>query len=185
MTDQKRTGEPHVLRGVVAGICGGLAAAWVMNQFLAGPGKKLKHAVQSDEQNWHDDIEEVEAAAKGPREDATMIAANKIVSAVTGGRQLSWEEKEKAGPVVHYAFGALMGGLYGGLAEYSPMVTAGRGTTFGGVLFGTADLLAVPALKLAPPEANTISRALVSPFAAHVVYGATTEIVRCAVRSIL
>jgi uncharacterized membrane protein YagU involved in acid resistance len=152
---------------------------------MSGPGKKLKHAVQSDEQNWQDDLEEVEAVSKGPREDATMKAADAIVTVVTGGRHLSWEEKEKAGPLVHYAFGTLMGGLYGGLAEYSPSVTAGFGTTFGGVLFGGADLLAVPALKLSSPEANAIGRALVSPFAAHVIYGATTELVRRASRSIL
>ena len=185
MGERKRTREPQIVRGVLAGIAGGLAAAWVMNQFMAGPGKKLKQVVQSEEQNWHDDIEEVEAAAKGLKEDATMKAADAIVTVVTGGRHLSREEKEKAGPAVHYAFGALMGGLYGGLAEYSPTVTAGAGTTFGGVLFGGADLLAVPALKLSPPEANTISRALVSPFAAHIVYGATTEVVCRAVRSLL
>jgi putative membrane protein len=156
-----------------------------MNEFMAGPGKKLKQAVQSDDENWKDQIEELESASKPPKEDATMKAADAIVKAVTGGRHLSWEQKEKAGPVVHYAFGALMGGLYGGLAEVAPVVTAGVGTTFGGALFGGADLLAVPAFKLSPPEANTISPALVSPFAAHIVYGVTTEIVRRIVRAIL
>ena len=156
-----------------------------MNQFMAGPAKKLKHAVQSDDQNLQDDIAEVEAASQPPKEDATMKAADAIVHVVTGGRHLSWEQKEKAGPVVHYAFGALMGGLYGGLAEYSPKVTAGLGTTFGGALFGCADLVAVPALHLSPPEDNKITRALISPFAAHLVYGMTTEIVRRTVRTIL
>jgi hypothetical protein len=80
---RKRTREPQIVRGVLAGIAGGLAAAWVMNQFMAGPGKKLKQVVQSEEQNWHDDIEEVEAAAKGLKEDATMKAADAIVTVVT------------------------------------------------------------------------------------------------------
>jgi putative membrane protein len=134
LTDQQRTTDPHVIRGILAGAAGGLAASWVMNQFMAGPGKKLKHAVQTEEQNWQEVIEEFEADPNAPKEDATMKAADAIVNVVTGGRHLSQEQKEKAGPVVHYTFGALMGGVYGGLAEYSPAVTSGIGTTFGGAL---------------------------------------------------
>src|SRR5580698_2143570 len=114
--------DAHVVRGVLAGIAGGLAASWVMNRFMAGPGKKLKYAVQSDEQNWQEEIAEFEADPTVPKEDATMKAADAIVNVITGGRHLSHEQKEKAGPVVHYAFGALMGGVYGGLAEYAPAV---------------------------------------------------------------
>ena len=76
-----------------------------------------------------------------------MKAADAIVHTVAG-EHLSRAEKERGGPVVHYAFGALTGGLYGGLAEYSGAVTSGFGTSFSGILFSTADLLAVPALKL-------------------------------------
>ncbi len=78
-----------------------------------------------------------------------------------------------------------MGSLYGGLAEYTPAVTAGYGTTFGGALFAGADLLAVPAFHLSSPEENKLSPALASPFAAHLIYGATTEIVRRIVRAAL
>ena len=86
---------------------------------------------------------------------------------------------------MHYAFGALTGGLYGGLAESSSTVTSGFGTSFGGVLFSGADLLAVPALHLAPSPASQPASALASPFAAHVVYGTTTELVRRILRSLL
>lgn len=169
---------------MIAGMVGGLVGAWVMNEFMTGPGKKLKAAVQSDEQNWQDEIEELEAQDH-PKEDATMKAADAITKTATGGRHLSWEEKQKAGPVVHYAFGALMGGVYGSVAEYTPTVTSGFGTTFGGVLFCGADMMAVPALKLSPPESVKISPALVPPFAAHIIYGATTELVRRIVRAVL
>ena len=94
-------------------------------------------------------------------------------------------EKEKGGPIVHYAFGALTGGLYGGLAEYSSKVTSGFGTSFGGVLFSTADFLAVPALNLAPSPSDQPASALATPFAAHIIYGATTEFVRRIVRRML
>jgi putative membrane protein len=170
--------ERSVLRGIVAGMAGGLAAAWVMNVFMAGPGQALQQAVQSDEEN-----REQQAQSGEPKEDATMKAADAIAHTVTG-EHLSWAEKEEGGPIVHYAFGALTGGLYGGLAEYSSAVTSGFGTSFGGVLFSTADLLAVPAFNLGPPAADQPASALASPFAAHIVYGVTTELVRRIVRAL-
>lgn len=176
--------EESIGRGIVAGIAGGLVAAWVMNQFMAGPGQKLVHAVQSDEENFMQDIAACVPESE-PKEDATMKTADAIVHAATGGRHLSWEQKQKAGPVVHYAFGALMGGLYGGAAECAPAVTAAYGTTFGSLLFSAADLIAVPAFHLSPPEENKLSPKLLSPFAAHLVYGATTEVVRRLVRNVL
>jgi putative membrane protein len=159
--------QKSVVRGILAGMAGGLVAAWVMNQFMAGPGQKLQQAHGSE-----------------PSGDATMKAAEAIVHTTTGDH-LSRAEKEKGGPIVHYAFGALTGGLYGGLAEYSSRVTSGFGTSFGGVLFSTADLLAVPALNLAPPPSDQPTSALATPFAAHIVYGATTEFVRRILRSLL
>jgi len=171
--------QKSVLKGVIAGMVGGLAAAWVMNEFMAGPGQTLQQAVQSDEENWRQ-----QAHSPAPKEDATMKAADAIVHTSTG-EHLSRAEKEKAGPVVHYAFGALTGGLYGGLAEYSGMVRSGFGTGFGGALFSTADLLAVPALKLGAWPGDQPASAQASPFAAHVVYGVTTELVRRMVRMLL
>jgi putative membrane protein len=168
-----------VVRGVLAGMAGGLAAAWVMNQFMAGPGQKLQQAVQTGEEN-----QEQQAHSSEPKEDATMKTAEAIVHTTTGSH-LSRAEKEKGGPIVHYAFGALTGGLYGGLAEYSNTVTSGFGTSFGGVLFSTADLLAVPALNLGPSPTDQPASALASPFAAHIVYGATTEFVRRTLRRVL
>jgi putative membrane protein len=177
--------ENHPLRGILAGVAGGLVAAWVMNEFLAGPGKKLQRTVQTEEQNWLDDIQQYQAESGEPKEDAAVKVADKIVNVVTGGQHLSWEKKQKAGPIVHYAFGAVMGGVYGGLAECAPAVTAGLGTSFGGILFGTADLLAVPALGLSQHATKSEAARLASPFAAHLVYGATTEIVRRFIRAIL
>ena len=168
----------------VAGVVGGLAASWMMNQFAAGAGKSLTHAVQSDEQNAEQEKLAAEQAGK-PQEDATMKAADLIVSTVTGGQHLTWEEKEKDGPIVHYAFGALMGGLYGGLAEVSGVVTTGLGSGFGSVLFAGADLVGVPALHLSGSAAGAPVNTLITPYAAHIVYGVTTDVVRRLVRTIL
>ena len=170
--------QKHVLRGVLAGVAGGLVASWVMNEFSTTAGQKLSEAVETPEEQ-----QIVKSQSDG--EDATMKTADAIHSVFTGGQHLSHEERAKAGPVVHYAFGALMGGLYGGLAEYSSLVSSGLGTTFGSVLFAGADLFAVPALHLAPSPAEQPNAALASPYAAHLVYGLTTDVVRRLVRAIL
>jgi putative membrane protein len=172
--------KKHLVRGVLAGMAGGLVASWVMNEFMAGPGQKLQQAIQSDDQNERQAIQGDE-----PAEDATMKAADAIVNVATGGDHLSWEGKQRGGPVVHYAFGTLMGGIYGGLAEYCPPVRASFGTAFGSALFTGADLIAVPLLNLGPVPTEQPRSALASPFAAHVVYGITTELVRRLVRAIL
>ena len=175
---QQMKKDTSLLRGILAGMAGGLAAAWVMNVFMAGPGQQLQQAVQSDEEN-----QQQQEHSDQPKEDATMKAADAIAHTVTG-EHLSRAEKEKGGPIVHYAFGALAGGVYGGLAEYSSAVTSGFGTSFGGILFSGADLLAVPAFKLGPSPADAPPSALASPFAAHIVYGVTTELVRRIVRAL-
>jgi putative membrane protein len=178
--------EKHLLRGILAGAAGGLVAAWVMNKFIAGPGQKLQESLQSDEetQQQHQQQEQQEQSGE-PKVDATMKAADAIVNVATGGEHLSMEGKQQGGPIVHYAFGAIMGGVYGGLAEYSSLARSGFGTSFGGVLFTGADLLAVPAFNLSPPLNKQPASALATPFAAHIVYGVTTELVRRIVRAIL
>jgi uncharacterized membrane protein YagU involved in acid resistance len=169
--------DKHPFRGVVAGVAGGLFASWVMNEFMAGPGKQITRSVQTREQNR-------EQAEHKNDPDATMKAADKLTEAATGGRHLTREQQETAGPVVHYAFGALMGGLYGGLAEYSGTVRSGFGTAFGATLFAGADLLAVSAFHLSAPLSETPAETLVTPFAAHLVYGASTDLVRRLVRKL-
>jgi putative membrane protein len=171
--------QQSAVRGILAGMAGGLAAAWMMNQLVTGPGQKLQQAVQSDE-----DKREQQAHSSEPKEDATMKAAEALVHAATGDHR-SRDEKEKGDPIVLYAFGALTGGLYGGLAEYSTTVTSGFGTSFGGVLFRSADLLAVPALNFGPAPSDQPASAEATPFAAHLVYGVTTELVRRIVRMML
>lgn len=163
----------RLLSGIVAGVAGGLFASWVMNVFMAGANG---HRGEDQNQGAH---------GQEPKEDATMKTADAIVSTVTGGRHLSFEQRQKGGPIVHYAFGAIMGGVYGALAEASPAATAGFGTAFAGALFAGADLVAVPALHLSGSAAEAPASTLVTPFSAHLVYGVATEGVRRLVRAVL
>lgn len=168
----------HLVRGVLAGVAGGLAASWVMNEFSIHLGEKISEAVETPEQ-----LQQIKAQSDG--EDATMKVADRVVETVTRGRHLTHEQREIGGPIVHYSFGALMGGIYGAMAEYSEWPRAGFGTTFGGVLFATADLVGVPAAKLGPWATEHPVGALLTPLTAHLVYGATTEMVRGLVRKLL
>ncbi|HEX3941202.1 MAG TPA: hypothetical protein VHX11_06955 [Acidobacteriaceae bacterium] len=173
------TKQRSLPRGVIAGVAGGLVAAWAMNEFMAGPGQALQQAVSGG--GSESQTSSAKPSNAEPQDDATMKTADAIVSIATGGRHLTRAQKEKGGPIVHYAFGAIMGGLYGGLAEYFSGVTSGFGTTFGSALFGGADMLAVPVLNLSG-SGETSASSLASPFAAHLVYGVVTESVRRGVR---
>ena len=172
--------EKHLVRGVLAGVAGGLVASWVMNEFMAGPGAELTKAVSTP-------AESAAAAKQNAEEqqDATMKAADAITETFTGGQHLTWEQQKAGGPIVHYAFGALMGGLYGGVAEISDVFTKGFGTGFGSALFVGGDLFGVPAFHLGAKANEVPAHTLATPYAAHLVYGATTELVRRLTRLIL
>ncbi len=168
-----------VWKGAVAGAIGGLAASWAMNEFQAAwsaIGRRIQENGNSGQQQSEQGTES---------EDATMKTARAIGEQVLD-RQLTREEKKKASPFVHYAFGTSIGGAYGAAAEKVPKVKAGFGLPFGTAVFVGADELAVPALGLAsqsPWEINVQDH--IYSLASHLVYGATTELVRRGVRAYL
>jgi putative membrane protein len=165
-------------KGILAGMAGGLVASWTMNQFQAGV-KKISEASQQGQAS-----EQGQNSGQQESEDATMKVAETI-SETVADKKLTKEQKKKAGPVVHYAFGTLMGAAYGTASELDSRVRYGAGVPFGTALWIGADELAVPALGLAgsPKEIPVSSHA--QYLAAHVVYGLTTEMVRRAVRAAL
>ncbi len=193
MRDKRGKGEGRevdVWKGLAAGLAGGLVASWVMNQFQAmwsrqTEGIEKPHGAQSlKPSGGHEAVDEIRRAPQAntkEQEDAT----EKIASAVSENAfdyQLTKDEKETAGAVVHYAYGTLMGAFYGVAAEFVPQVGAGLGLPFGAVFWVAADEIAVPLLGLAeePDEypLSTHAYALCS----HLVYGLTAEAVRRTLR---
>jgi putative membrane protein len=156
-------------RGLLAGLVGGLVASWTMNQFQTLWSKASERWQEKSKQQQ-------EEQSQAESEDATMRAADKLIRNLLD-HPLSKDQKKTVGPVVHYAFGSVMGAVYGVAAELFPEIaTRGFGTGFGTALFAVADEIAVPALGLSgkPTEA---------PLSSHVYgpvshYGATTEGVR-------
>jgi uncharacterized membrane protein YagU involved in acid resistance len=114
-------------------------------------------------------------------EDATMKTADRMSQALQG-RHLTGEEKKKAGPVVHYAFGALMGAVYGASVEVNPAANALAGIPFGAILFAAADEVVLPVLGLSDKPAAYPLSTHVYGLMSHAVYGVTTETVRRIVR---
>jgi hypothetical protein len=110
-------------------------------------------------------------------EDATMKAANRISRALLQ-QELTRQEKEKLGPIVHYIFGTAMGGFYGMLVELRSNMTAGFGSAFAMGLFLIADEIAVPAMGLSRPASEAPLSSHLYGLASHLVYGITTEGVR-------
>jgi putative membrane protein len=183
-----RRRRPNVLRGLATGVTAGIAATLIMDQFqkISTAGQKaiekqmrLAHhesaeAIERDQQQEHETAQQ---------EDSTEIVARKI--AAVAGKQLPPEEKKKAGRAVHYAFGTLMGAVYGVTAELVPEVTTGGGTAYGTLLFLGAHEVAVPAFQLAPSPADTPARDHLQHWAAHVVYGGSLELVRSLIRRLM
>ena len=159
-----------VWKGMVAGAAGGLVGAWTMNQAQAAISKLQKPERSSAPSD------------SGESEDATMKAADKIVSMPTG-RHLTHEQKKKTGPIVHYAFGAVMGAAYGAVTEPLWRIGPTAGLIFGSALFVGADEIGVPLAGLSGPPTETPISSHLQALAAHLVYGVTADLVRRGVRA--
>jgi putative membrane protein len=165
--------RPDPIKGALAGLVGGLGGAWAMNQFQASLRKAMENCSGSSGKPMPQDSD-----------DATTRTAQWLLKCTTGF-ELTPEQKQKAGPLVHYLFGGAMGAVYGALLERKGKQGLREGALLGGVLFLGADELMVPALKLSKSPAEYPLSVHASALAAHLVYGLTTEEVRRKVRRAL
>ncbi len=108
-----------------------------------------------------------------------------VLAEKVGGHSLSQTHKVAASESIHWAFGALAGAAYGGLAEYFPAATQKEGASFGLALASLTHGNALPALGLSASPDQQTTREHTSEIATHVVYGVVTEVVRSAVRRFL
>jgi uncharacterized membrane protein YagU involved in acid resistance len=105
------------------------------------------------------------------QETATQTVARRTVEGLL--RRGPVEHKERAGRIVHYAFGAAWGGLYGLLATRSRRLEEPLGALgFGLAVWMASDNLILPVFRLAAwPHAYPV-KSHAYAIAAHVVYGA-------------
>jgi uncharacterized membrane protein YagU involved in acid resistance len=177
----------NIWKGIVAGLAGGVVASWTMNQFQAAwthlaensekpHGAQSMQPAQGSSGDQSQDMQE--------QDDATVKAAEAISEGVFG-HELEESEKKPAGAAVHYALGISTGALYGAVAEVAPQVTSVVGLPFGAAFWLIGDEVSVPLLGLSkgPTEYPLSTHAYA--LASHLVYGATAELSRRAVRQIL
>ena len=154
MSEQENSVIARVARGVVAGLIAGAVASFAMDRFQAAVSPLLPSSGEDEE-------------------PATQKAADALARGATG-HDVAAPDKPLAGQAIHYALGI----AYGVAAEFRPAIAAGYGTAFG---IGTATLLdegAVPAVGLGSPPWQADLPTTLYSYASHLVFGATTEIVR-------
>ena len=170
--DDTGYGEIDIMKGLLAGVAGGILASFLMEQFQAA-WSAASEAIQPSKRRG------------GRKPDpATVKAANAISEKVTG-RKVPPDYKSLAGEAVHYGMGASSAAIYGVLAEVVPIVTAGDGVGFGTGVWLLADEVAVPAAGLSKSPKEIPLTTHVYALASHLVYGWITETVRRAVRRAL
>lgn len=172
----------RMTRGALAGMIGGAVASWAMNEYLAVQPKTAPPDPASRPQGRQSRKSSKQTDTSG--DDATVKVAQAISTRILK-HDLTPGEKKIAGPAVHYAYGTIVGALYGAVAEVWPLADAGFGILYGIVLWVIGDEAAVPALRLGPPPTQVPVPKHAEYLAAHLVYGIALDLTRRAARLIV
>jgi hypothetical protein len=167
-------------KGLLAGLGAGFAATAAMTLFQLS-WSRIQHKLQQTAAHKPENSSENQGSGE---ESSTVKLANAVSQAVVH-RPLTYDEKEPASYVVHFAFGTLMGGLYGISSEYLPVAKLGHGLFHGLALWAGADALTIPALGLSRPVNERSPVELTYEILAHAVYGVSSESARKVIRDLL
>jgi putative membrane protein len=190
--DKNGTSTHDLLKGLAAGVAGGIAGGWVMNQFQSSwgklvEGKEKPHGAQSlqDGSPRHGIARELEERGSDNEEDNAAARTGTAVAEFVFDTKLTSREKHITGAVAHYAMGAASGAIYGVAAELSPATTLAAGLPFGAAVWLIADEGIVPAAGLSKGPTEYPLSIHAYALASHLVFGASTEVVRRAIRRCL
>jgi len=160
-------------KGLLAGLAAGAVATVAMTLFQLGWSKAKAQIEQKQEKD----------SGEQPQGESSTVEVAEHFSEVVRNRFLRADEKEPASYIVHFAFGTLMGGVYGISSEYLPIAKLGFGLFHGLALWGAADASILPALNLSKPVNQRSAGEISYEVLAHAVYGASSEAVRRLIRS--
>jgi putative membrane protein len=170
---RSRTSNGHeLLKAALAGATAAIVGTVMMNYAqrwwtLAMDGRAPASAAdEHDARDWQE---------RSEHQNANEVAAQALATA-TVHRRLTTRELALAARVIHFGFGAAVGALHGIYAQHNPKYRTG--IALGTALWLTADEIAMPVMGL---SRSTLQRPLemhLQSFAAHLVYGVTTEQVR-------
>ena len=167
------------VKGFVAGALGGLAGAWAMNQLMA---------MRAQRPGPHPDVQPEptsKAQEQSNLDEAATVKTAQAVSRRLFDHDLTDQEKRVAEPIVHYGYGAILGGVYGAVTEVAPALSAGLGMPFGAAAWLLGDEVAVPALGLSKGPTEYGPRSHADALASHFCYGLTTDLLRRVFRNVL
>lgn len=180
-----RREKGNVLKGLAAGVVGGLVASFVMNKFQAAWSAVSESMANSDGENDKGKSDEGKKSGQREEPEPTTVKAAEAISKDVFDHDLTKSEKKYAGPAVHYATGAGSAAIYGAAAELFPKITRGAGLPFGVAVWLIVDEGAVPALGLSKSPLEYPASTHVFALASHLVFGLSTEMVRRAARRAL
>jgi putative membrane protein len=180
MNDAAKQREGNVLKGLVAGLIGGLIASWTMNRFQDVWVKLADHQDDSDQSSKPEPQQ-----SNNEEQDDTTVRTASAISEGLFRHKLTESEKKIAGSAVHYSLGTGVGGLYGAVAEVAPEITAGAGLPFGAAFWLVVDEGAVPLLGLSKGPTKYPLSTHAYALTSHFVYGLTAELVRRSVRKVI
>lgn len=172
--------EGNILKGLVAGLIGGLIASWTMNRFQDMWVKLADHQDGSDQSSKPEPQQ-----SNNEEQDDTTVRTASAISEGLFQHKLTESEKKIAGTAVHYSLGTGVGGLYGAVAEVAPEITAGAGLPFGAAFWLVVDEGAVPLLGLSKGPTKYPLSTHAYALTSHFVYGLTAELVRRSVRKVI
>jgi Protein of unknown function (DUF1440) len=184
--------EPCTLSGFAAGCAGGLIATLVMHMAET----LTVHVADNIETRQAQTPEGAKTVAAnqgfgaGPQENAAegTIATKRTVTALSRnlfGHEITSDERAVVAGIIPLAFGTLVGGLYGVLAERFDVVALGKGTAYGAAVWLGAEELALPGLKFTKPVTEKSWSSHATGLAGHLIYGFTLNAARRAIRPFL
>jgi hypothetical protein len=183
---KRKRREIKLIGGLAAGVIGGIVATWALDRYQEGSLQAAGHAENAEgaapilSRRQQDQLHE-DQIQEQPRAHAK--AAERSAKS-TFGKRLSRTRRHKAAPIVHYAIGALTGGIYGFTAEILPIVRRGYGTGYSNLLFLGGSSAVLPWFNLSSrPQKFQPSRA--GGLSAPIVYGAVLETTRRVLRWLL
>jgi putative membrane protein len=171
--------ELSVWRGAAAGAIGGAVASSAMvlfNHVLGATGLGREDRGRR-KQHRRADAKPNDTDGTISDEPASQKAASNIAEAVTG-QALSEREKEIGGPIVHHAFGAAAGALYGAAAAAMPKLASGGGLPYGVLVWLAGAEGGLPLAGLSRSPASYPPARHAASLATHLVFGGTLEAVR-------
>ena len=153
---------------------GGLAGTWAMNHAQRAWSRAVNDAPPESAAGKHDARDWQE---RDDGENANELAAQAVARLLLG-HTLKGEELAVAASLVHFMFGAAVGGLYGALTKEARAYRLKSGVALGLALWLIADELAMPLLGLSKSTTRRPAEMHVQSFTAHMVYGVVTEFIR-------